>query len=125
MFLEVYKLLQTSSPNKAPRVARINLMLPAEMLERVFLLLPARDRRVVVAVCRRWREVGETPSLWTWVTITIGAWNLDEGVTMLASRRLQGVSSLCLWAASPQVPVDMVLVKDLVGLVLEVVLVYL
>jgi len=39
--------------------------LPAEMLERVFLLLGPQDLNAVVLVCRRWRDVGEAPHLWT------------------------------------------------------------
>merc|ERR1719319_1379150 len=35
--------------------------LPEEMLERVFHLLPPRDLKAVVLVCRWWREVGEAP----------------------------------------------------------------
>jgi len=35
-------------------VALVNRMLPAEMLERVFHLLPPRDHKAAVLVCRRW-----------------------------------------------------------------------
>ena len=49
-------------------MAVINELLPPEMLERVFRLLPNRDLKNAVLVCRRWRDVGEAPSLWTWVS---------------------------------------------------------
>ena len=50
-------------------MALINRLLPAEMLERVFHLLPPRDLKAVVLVCRWWREVGEAPWLWAWVVV--------------------------------------------------------
>jgi len=43
--------------------------LPAELLEKVFHLLPPRDLKAVVLVCRWWREVGEAPALWVWVWV--------------------------------------------------------
>ena len=46
--------------------AAINRLLPAEMLERVFHLLPPLDLKSVVLVCRWWREVGDAPVLWAW-----------------------------------------------------------
>ena len=39
-------------------MAVINELLPPEMLERVFRLLPNRDLKNAVLVCRRWRDVG-------------------------------------------------------------------
>ena len=71
----------------------INSTLPAEVLERIFKLLPHRDRKEVVGktletkttklpktvqvrVCRRWRDVGEQPGLWTWVVISVHLGNL-------------------------------------------------
>ena len=68
-------------------------LLPAEMLERVFHLLPPRDLKAVVLVCRWWREVGEAPALWVWVHLV----NEDIGFgigfmpEVLDSRRLQAV----------------------------------
>ena len=46
------------------RQERGGLLLPVEMLERLFLLLTPLDLGRVVQVCRRWREVGDTPGLW-------------------------------------------------------------
>jgi len=66
----------------------INRLLPAEMLERVFHLLPPRDLKAVVLVCRWWREVGEAPALWVWVYIVVTEDNMSE---VLDSRRLQAV----------------------------------
>ena len=49
--------------------ASLAATLPAEMLERVFNLLPPRDLKAVVLVCRWWREVAEAPWLWAWVVV--------------------------------------------------------
>merc|ERR1719319_1663817 len=48
------------------------VVLPTEMMERVFRLLPPRDLKAVVLVCRRWRKVGEAPALWAWVCLRVG-----------------------------------------------------
>ena len=37
--------------------------LPVKMLLRIFKLLLYEDLKIVVLVCRRWREIGETPRL--------------------------------------------------------------
>ena len=76
--------------------------LPAEVLERVFRLLPPRVLRVVVLVCRRWREVGEAPGLWSWVFLTVDQRNLGVMPGLLASRRLQGVVELRARAVSEE-----------------------
>ena len=48
-------------------MATINELLPAEILEKVFRMLPRWDLKRAVMVCRRWRDVGESPILWSWV----------------------------------------------------------
>ena len=45
--------------------ANCQVHLPAEILDIIFQLLPARDLRAVVQVCRFWREVREAPGLWS------------------------------------------------------------
>lgn len=72
-------------------VARINARLPPEMLERVLGLLPPRDLRAAVQVCSRWRQVGEAPSLWTWVRLKVTPSNMDWIQDVLGARRLQAV----------------------------------
>ena len=37
--------------------------LPVEMLLRIFQLLSYTDLKIVVLVCRRWREIGETQTM--------------------------------------------------------------
>ena len=68
--------------------------LPAEMLEKVFHLLPYRDRKAVVQVCRWWREVGEAPCLWKWVVLRVAQENQGSMAELLGSRRVGGVSRL-------------------------------
>ena len=64
---------------------------PAEILERVFHLLPPRHLKAVVLVCRWWREVGEAPALWVWVCLRVREKNLGYMPEALSSRRLQAV----------------------------------
>ena len=68
--------------------------LPAEMLERVFHLLPLRDRLAVVLVCKWWNEVGEAPGLWMWVRLVVKKDNLECMPRVLTFPRLRAVKSL-------------------------------
>ena len=43
-------------------------MLPIEVLYRVFKMLPPKDLKNVMLVCKSWHEAADTPTLWTWVT---------------------------------------------------------
>ena len=72
-------------------ISNITRLLPAEMLERVFHLLPPRDLQAVVLVCRWWREVGEVPELWVWVYLRVWRENIGYMPEVLDSRRLQAV----------------------------------
>merc|ERR1712130_84095 len=76
-------------------------LIPAELLYQVFRALPRQELKIVVQVCQRWRQVCETPELWSWATVTIGKWNVSSIVESLAKRRLGGVSSIWLWEISP------------------------
>jgi len=63
--------------------------LPAEVLERIFRLLPPPTLKVILQVCRRWRDVGEAPSLWTWVSLPpVTELSLPSAANMLRSKRL-------------------------------------
>ena len=75
-------------------MANINSLLPAELLERVFGLVPPLDRRAVLLVCRRWREVGEVPGLWAWVLLRT---DMPE---VVSTRRLGAVRALTAGAVS-------------------------
>jgi len=71
---------------------RMEAVLPAEMLERVFRLLPPQDLKTVVLVSRRWREVGEAPALWSWVPwFYVMEENIGYMPEVLGSSRLQAV----------------------------------
>ena len=70
--------------------------LPPEMMERIFLLLPLRSLKMVVLVCRRWRELGEDPVLWSQLWLTVNERKLSFMSEMLSSRRLQFVMMLII-----------------------------
>jgi hypothetical protein len=78
----------------------INSLLPAEVLERVFRLLPPRALKAVVLVCRRWREVGEAPALWAWVCLRVSMRSLGSMPGLLRAARLQAVTRLTMVVAS-------------------------
>ena len=80
-------------PSVAPS-PDINAMLPSELLFLIFKLLRHQDLKQAVAVCRRWRDVGEAASLWTWVCPRITVKNTDHAYDMLTCRRMQSVSDI-------------------------------
>ena len=47
--------------------------LPVEIIFRILKLLTPKDLKMAVLVCKRWREVGEDPSLWKWCKITLNS----------------------------------------------------
>jgi len=77
--------------------------LPAELLERVFHLLAPPDLMAVVLVCRRWREVGEAPGLWSWVMVRVEEGSLGEVGEVLGRRRMARVSRVELRAVREEV----------------------
>jgi hypothetical protein len=81
---------------KQVRRAMRPVELPAEMLERVFRLLPPRDLKAVVLVCRWWREVGEKPGLWAWVRLTVDRGNITSMPRVLGYHRMQFLRKLVL-----------------------------
>ena len=74
-------------------MAIINIVLGrrAGVLELVFRLLPLRDMKNVVLVCHLWREVGEAPSFWTGVRMTVTRENMSTMPERLDSRRMRAV----------------------------------
>ena len=46
-------------------------ILPMEMLERIFMFLPPKDLKTVMRVCKRWKEVGSAPKLWSWIVLKL------------------------------------------------------
>ena len=49
----------------------VNRLLPPEILGRVFRMLSHNDLKSAVLVCRWWREVGQSPLLWTWARLKV------------------------------------------------------
>ena len=86
-------------PSVAPS-PDINAMLPSELLFLIFKLLRHQDLKQAVAVCRRWRDVGEAANLWTWVCPRITVKNTDHAYDMLTCRRMQSVSVIRITALS-------------------------
>merc|ERR1719361_2909902 len=72
---------------------KINQVLPAEMLERIFLLLEPKDLKNSVLVCKRWAQVGEASTLWTWVSLTLGR----KTLAAMSSTRLRQLRKVQVW----------------------------
>jgi len=70
--------------------------LPPELLERIFLMLSYKDRKTAVLVCRWWAEVGQMPTLWSWVQFRVRGWRLTKVIEMLARKRMSKVRKLKL-----------------------------
>ena len=68
--------------------------LPVEILKMLFQSLSLQDLSMVVLVCRRWREVGETPALWSQVTVTVDERNQSVVTDILSSRRMEAVRKI-------------------------------
>ena len=75
------------------------------MLHQVFCLLPPRDLKNVVLVCRLWREVGDWPGFWAWVWayalwpgqlagLRVTRENMSSMPERLGSRRMRAVRVL-------------------------------
>ena len=95
--------------------AEINRLLPIEILQRVFKLLPKKELKTVVQVCRRWREIGDTPILWEWLLFPIvNQDNLDiTSELLLNSTRLSGLQALAVRAVSEKLLLAVSLHKSL------------
>lgn len=69
-------------------------LLPAEMLYSVFQFLTPKDLKSVVLVCRRWREVGENPRLWSKIRIVVCKDNISRKRDIQDCMRLRMVREL-------------------------------
>ena len=81
----------------------INALLPSELLYLVFKLLRHQDLKEAVAVCKRWKEVGEAQSLWAWACPRITQKNIKISKDLLECKRMQGVSRIRIAALSEDV----------------------
>ena len=59
------------------------------MLDKIFRMLPPRNLKMVVLVCKRLREVGERPRMWPWVTVTVTRENITTEYKVLRRRRFE------------------------------------
>jgi len=66
-------------------IVKINI-LPIEMMLKLFSLLSPKDLKMVVLVCKMWRDLGEDPQLWTWTKVRICS---REDIKKLYIKRLQ------------------------------------
>ena len=64
-----------------------------ELLTTIFSYLPYKDLKNAVLVCRWWRKVGDTPSLWSKIKLKFGNWSLpdDPSLQVLSLKRLQSL----------------------------------
>jgi len=75
-------------------------LLPEEMLDRIFQFLSRDELKIVVLVCRRWRDTGEAPHFWAWVRLAVSQANLLALLQILRSRRFSGMTSIDLQVVS-------------------------
>ena len=68
--------------------------LPTEMLLYIFELLSYRDLKIVMLVCRRWREIGEIQRLWSSFPLIVNTRNMSLIPEILSMRRMQGLNKL-------------------------------
>ena len=71
--------------------------LPEEMLGKIFEFLSLHDLCMTVQVCRRWRQVAETPKLWSDVIVRVNKTNQFVVSEILRSRRMQAVSRIDIY----------------------------
>ena len=74
----------------------INAKFPLEILELIFANLSPVDLKSAVAVCRRWREAGEKPQLWSWVAIRATNSNRTQMPKILECNRLRRVEEITI-----------------------------
>ena len=72
--------------------------LPTEMLLWIFKQLSYRDLKIVMLVCRRWREIGETPRLWSSLPVIVNTRNMSVIPEILTTRRMCGLNKLWIEA---------------------------
>ena len=76
--------------------------LPSEVLENIFKLIEPSDLRSAVLVCQRWRDVGDTLKLWTWVHYRVDRRNFPNMPQVLDSRRLQNTKMVTVRSISEE-----------------------
>ena len=61
-----------------------NARFPLEILELIFVNLSPADLKSAVAVCKRWREAGESPQLWAWVAIRLDLYLVSNFIVSIS-----------------------------------------
>ena len=65
-----------------------------KMLLDIFELLSYRDLKIVMLVCRRWREIGEIQRLWSSLPVIVNRRNISLMPEILSTRRMLGLKKL-------------------------------
>lgn len=68
--------------------------LPTEMLLYIFELLSYKDLKIVMLVCRRWREIGDIQKLWSVLPVIVNRRNISMIPDILSTRRMLGLKKL-------------------------------
>ena len=84
------------SDNTSREMTDLTKQLPVEILSKIFQSLSLQDLSTVVLVCRRWREVGETPKLWSELTVTVDERNQAIVSQILSCRRMEAVRKIVI-----------------------------
>ena len=58
---------------------------------RIFQMLPGQDLKTMMLVCRAWKVMGEDPTLWTWLKVTV---NSREDFLKLKMKRFQLIQGI-------------------------------
>ena len=69
--------------------------LPEEMMMKIFCCLDLSDLATVLLVCRRWKEVAESPWLWKRLEVVVGQMKVNN-IGILGTRRLESVKRVRL-----------------------------
>ena len=69
-------------------------LIPTQMLLYIFELLLYRDLKIVMLVCRRWREIGEIQQLWGSLPVIVNKRNISVMPEILSTRRMLGLNKL-------------------------------
>jgi len=93
-----------NSLNKMPDIS----FLPSLVISKILSSLSPRDMKSAVLVCRLWRKVGESSSLWSWARVKICPSDMGD---ILNSGRLQIVRKVYLveWSDSDSEQVELLL----------------
>ena len=83
---------ETESSNSISKTS----LLPPKILERIFQFLDNETLKRAVLVCKRWREVGESPAFWSGVRLMVTRNNVSLMPEVLGLRRFQSLRFLTI-----------------------------